>query len=156
MRRSSSRAPADGSLKFDQTTLTAKAGKVTIDFANPLQRPHGVEIEGNGVEEKTETVTSGDAPPITVDLKPGTYEFYCPVRRPQGGRHEGHAHREVMRRATSWWRKAKIAARSRRTSRRVRDLAERPVRQRVADGVAHQRPAAGPSGANSCVWCQSA
>lgn len=72
-------APADGSLKFDQKDATAKAGKVTVDFANPSSTPHGVEIEGNGVEEKTETVTSGDAPPITVDLKPGTYEFYCPV-----------------------------------------------------------------------------
>ena len=72
-------APADGSLKFDQKDATAKAGKVTVDFANPSSTPHGVEIDGNGVEEKTETVTSGDAPPITVDLKPGTYEFYCPV-----------------------------------------------------------------------------
>ena len=72
-------APADGSLKFDQKYATAKAGKVTVDFANPSSTPHGVEIDGNGVEEKTETVTSGDAPPITVDLKPGTYEFYCPV-----------------------------------------------------------------------------
>ena len=72
-------APADGSLKFDQKDATAKAGKVTVDFANPSSTPHAVEIEGNGVEEETETVTSGDAPPITVDLKPGTYEFYCPV-----------------------------------------------------------------------------
>ena len=72
-------APADGSLKFDQKDATAKAGKVTVDFANPSSTPHGVEIDGNGVEEKTETVTSGDAPPITVDLKPGTYTFYCPV-----------------------------------------------------------------------------
>jgi plastocyanin len=72
-------APADGSLKFDQADATAKAGKVTVDFSNPSSTPHAVEIEGNGVEEETETVTSGDAPPITVDLKPGTYEFYCPV-----------------------------------------------------------------------------
>jgi plastocyanin len=72
-------APADGSLKFDQGDVTAKAGKVTVDFANPSSVPHAVEIEGNGVEEKTETVTSSDAPPITVDLKPGTYEYYCPV-----------------------------------------------------------------------------
>jgi plastocyanin len=72
-------APADGALKFDQGDVTAKAGKVTVDFSNPSSVPHAVEIEGNGVEEETETVTSGDAPPITVDLKPGTYEYYCPV-----------------------------------------------------------------------------
>ena len=59
--------------------MTAKAGKVTVNFSNPSSVPHAVEIEGNGVEEETETVTGGDAPPITVDLKPGTYTFYCPV-----------------------------------------------------------------------------
>jgi plastocyanin len=72
-------APADGSLKFDQGDVTAKAGKVTVKFNNPSSVPHAVEIEGNGVEEETETVTDSEAPPITVDLKPGTYEYYCPV-----------------------------------------------------------------------------
>ena len=73
-------APEDGSLKFDQGgEVTAKAGKVTVTFNNPSSVPHAVEIEGNGVEEETETVTGGEAPPIEVDLKAGTYEFYCPV-----------------------------------------------------------------------------
>ena len=72
-------APADGSLKFDQGDATAKAGKVTVDFANPSSVPHAVEIEGNGVEEKTDVITASDAPPIKVDLKPGTYTYYCPV-----------------------------------------------------------------------------
>jgi plastocyanin len=72
-------APADGSLKFDQGDVTAKAGTVTVEFSNPSSVPHAVEIEGNGVEEETETVTSSDAPPITVELQPGTYEYYCPV-----------------------------------------------------------------------------
>jgi plastocyanin len=71
-------APADGSLKFDQSELSAKAGKVTIKFANPSQVPHAVEIEGNGVETETETVADGDAS-VSTDLKPGTYTFYCPV-----------------------------------------------------------------------------
>jgi plastocyanin len=71
-------APADGALKFDKTELQAKAGKVTIDFDNPSSVPHAVEIEGNGVEEETETVTK-DKASVTVDLKAGTYDFYCPV-----------------------------------------------------------------------------
>ena len=45
---------------------------------NASQTPHAVEIEGNGVEKKTNTVTGGSAK-LTVDLKPGKYEFYCPV-----------------------------------------------------------------------------
>ncbi len=72
-------APADGSLKFDQADATAKAGTVTVNFANPSSVPHAVEIEGNGVEEETETVTGTDAPPIEVQLEPGSYTFYCPV-----------------------------------------------------------------------------
>ncbi len=71
-------SPADGSLKFDQATLTAKAGKVTFTYTNPSQVPHAFEVEGNGVEGETETITDSDAS-VTVDLKPGTYRFYCPV-----------------------------------------------------------------------------
>jgi plastocyanin len=72
-------APEDGSLKFDQSEMTAKAGKVTVTFNNPSSVPHAVEIEGNGVEEESETVTQSEAPPFEVDLKPGTYTYYCPV-----------------------------------------------------------------------------
>jgi len=71
-------SPADGSLKFDQAELSAKAGKVTFNYNNPSQVPHALEIEGNGVEEETETITESDAS-VTVDLEPGTYEYYCPV-----------------------------------------------------------------------------
>jgi plastocyanin len=73
-------APEDGSLKFEQGgEVTAKAGKVTVTFNNPSSVPHAVEIEGNGVETKTDVVTASEAPPVEVDLKPGTYTFYCPV-----------------------------------------------------------------------------
>jgi plastocyanin len=71
-------APADGSLKFDQSSLSAKAGKVDVKFANPSSTPHAVEIEGNGVEVKTNVITNGNAS-VKADLKPGTYEYYCPV-----------------------------------------------------------------------------
>jgi plastocyanin len=72
-------ADPDGAKKFDKTAYEATAGSVEVDFANDSSLPHAVEIEGNGVEEETETVTGQDAPPLTVDLKPGTYEIYCPV-----------------------------------------------------------------------------
>jgi plastocyanin len=71
-------APADGSLKFDQSSLSAKAGKVTFKFDNPSSVPHAFEVEGNGIEEETDTITKSDAS-VTVDLKPGTYTYYCPV-----------------------------------------------------------------------------
>jgi plastocyanin len=72
-------APEDGSLKFDQGDVTAKAGTVTVTFSNPSSVPHAVAIEGNGVEAESETVTGADAPPIEVELQPGTYEYVCPV-----------------------------------------------------------------------------
>jgi plastocyanin len=72
-------APEDGSLKFDQGDVTAKAGTATITFNNPSSVPHAVEIEGNGVEVKSDVVTGSEAPPVEVDLKPGTYTYYCPV-----------------------------------------------------------------------------
>jgi uncharacterized cupredoxin-like copper-binding protein len=71
-------APADGSIKFDKTSLNAKAGKVTINFDNPSTNPHAVEIEGNGVEQASDTITQSKTS-VTADLKPGKYEFYCPV-----------------------------------------------------------------------------
>ena len=71
-------ADPDGGLTFDKTELTAKPGKVTITMDNPSDVPHAVEVEGNGVEEETKTLTKGTAD-VTVDLKAGKYEFYCPV-----------------------------------------------------------------------------
>jgi plastocyanin len=71
-------SPADGSLKFDQAELSAKAGKVTFNYDNPSSVPHAFEVEGNGVEEETDTITASEAS-VTVDLKAGTYTYYCPV-----------------------------------------------------------------------------
>jgi plastocyanin len=71
-------ADPGGALKFTQTKLTAKAGKVTVKFTNKSSTPHGVVITGNGVDAKTTVVTSGNAS-TTASLKPGTYTFYCPV-----------------------------------------------------------------------------
>ena len=72
-------APEDGSLKFDQGDVTAKAGTVTVTFDNPSSVPHALAIEGNGVDATSETVTASEAPPVEVELAPGTYTFYCPV-----------------------------------------------------------------------------
>jgi plastocyanin len=71
-------ADPGGALKFDKTELSAKPGKVTITMDNESDVPHAVEVEGKGVEEETKTVTGGSAD-VTVDLKAGKYEFYCPV-----------------------------------------------------------------------------
>ena len=66
-------------LKFDKTTLSAKAGTVTITMTNPSPIQHDVAIEGNGVEEKGDVVGQGGKSVVTADLKAGTYTFYCSV-----------------------------------------------------------------------------
>jgi plastocyanin len=72
-------ADPSGASKFDKSSLTAKAGKVTIEMDNPSDVAHAVEIEGNGVEAEGETVTKGGVSKASADLKAGKYEFYCPV-----------------------------------------------------------------------------
>ena len=72
-------ADPGGALKFDKSSLTAKAGKVTIVMDNPSSLPHAIEVEGKGMEIKGDTVTKGGVSKATGTLKAGTYEFYCPV-----------------------------------------------------------------------------
>ncbi len=73
-------ADPNGALKFDKTSLTAKAGKVTIVMTNDSEVPHAVEVEGNGVEKEGKTVQGGNGTSdVTANLKAGKYEFYCPV-----------------------------------------------------------------------------
>jgi plastocyanin len=66
-------------LKFDKTSLTAKAGKVTLEMENPSQLPHAIAIKGNGVDVDGKTIGNGETSTASTDLKPGTYTFYCPV-----------------------------------------------------------------------------
>ena len=74
-------ADPNGSMMFDTTTLTAKAGTVTISMNNPSSTgmPHGIAVQGNGVDKDGPTVQPGGTSTVTVTLKPGTYTYYCPV-----------------------------------------------------------------------------
>lgn len=66
-------------LAFDKKALSAKAGKVTITMKNPSSIPHAIAIEGKGVDKDGNTVQKGGTSTVSVSLKPGTYDFYCPV-----------------------------------------------------------------------------
>jgi plastocyanin len=81
-------ADPGGALAFDQTELTAPAGEVTIHLTNDAQIPHNVEVEGNGVEEVSDTVTGADTS-LAVTLEPGEYVFYCAVPGHREGGMEG-------------------------------------------------------------------
>ncbi len=73
-------ADPNGQLAYTTTAASAKAGKVTIDFKNPQALTHDVAIEGSNGEEvgKTELIAES-ATSTSVNLKPGTYTYYCTV-----------------------------------------------------------------------------
>ncbi len=73
-------ADPGGALAYTETEAAAKAGKVTIDFDNPQALTHDVAIENSKGEEvgATELISEGEDS-TTVDLKPGTYHYYCTV-----------------------------------------------------------------------------
>jgi plastocyanin len=71
-------ADPGGGLKFDKASLKAKAGTVTLDFTNKSSIPHAIAVEGNGVDKDGKVITGGSNT-LSLQLKPGTYTFYCPV-----------------------------------------------------------------------------
>lgn len=72
-------ADPNGKIAYDKKTLTGKAGTNTINFTNASQVPHAVDVEGKGVDKETKTFQGGKASLTLKNLKPGTYEFFCPV-----------------------------------------------------------------------------
>jgi plastocyanin len=58
---------------------TVAAGSVRFAVTNAGSIPHAFEIEGHGIEQETPTIQPGDSTTLTLTLKPGTYEVYCPV-----------------------------------------------------------------------------
>ncbi|MFL5957389.1 MAG: cupredoxin domain-containing protein [Solirubrobacterales bacterium] len=72
-------ADPSGALKFTVKQLKTNAGTVTLTMDNPSDVPHAIAVEGNGVDKDGQTVTKGRKSTVTANLKPGKYEFYCPV-----------------------------------------------------------------------------
>jgi len=58
---------------------TIAAGAVTFTVTNAGSIPHAFEIEGQGIERETGVIQPGASATLTLALKPGTYEVYCPV-----------------------------------------------------------------------------
>ena len=82
-------ADPSGALKFDKDSLTAKAGEISIDMANPSSTPHAIAVKGGGVDTDGPTVNKNGTSKITVTLKAGKYEFYCPVAGHEAGGMKG-------------------------------------------------------------------
>lgn len=68
-----------GQLRYTTKNLSAKAGAVTISFTNMSPLPHNMTIaQGTTVLGATPTFQGGSKT-LKLNLKPGTYVFYCSV-----------------------------------------------------------------------------
>ncbi len=73
-------ANPEGQLEYDTKSLSAKAGKVSVDFTNSSSLPHNVTIESSSGQQVGATPTfTGGSKTLSVSLKPGTYKFFCSV-----------------------------------------------------------------------------
>jgi plastocyanin len=67
-------------LMFTTSSLSAKAGKVTIDFTNSSPLAHNFTLASSSGTVLGATPTfKGGTKTLTVDLKAGTYTYYCSV-----------------------------------------------------------------------------
>ena len=66
-------------MRYDQTTVHARAGRIKIVFLNRSMMKHNVNVE-NGEQELGKTATISHATTtMFVTLKAGRYNFYCSV-----------------------------------------------------------------------------
>ncbi len=73
-------ANPEGQLKYNKTSLTASAGKVSIDFTNMSPLSHNVTLESSSGQVLGHTPTfQGGSQLLTLQLKAGTYKFFCSV-----------------------------------------------------------------------------
>jgi plastocyanin len=73
-------ANPEGQLKYSTTSLSAKAGKVSIAFTNMSAVEHNVTIASSSGSVVGATPTfSGGSKTLSLSLKPGVYKFYCSV-----------------------------------------------------------------------------
>ena len=72
-------ANPDGQTSYQFADAEAKPGQITIRSPNESSVDHDIAVEGNGVNEKGETVKDGGVSQFEVNLKPGEYTFFCSV-----------------------------------------------------------------------------
>jgi plastocyanin len=73
-------ANPEGQLKYEKTSLSATAGKVSIAFTNSSPLEHNMTVESSSGKILGATATfKGGTKALTLDLKAGTYKFFCTV-----------------------------------------------------------------------------
>lgn len=69
-----------GELKYSTASLSAKAGSVAVTFTNKAPLSHNLTVESSSGSTVGATPTfQGGSKVLTLNLKPGTYKFFCTV-----------------------------------------------------------------------------
>ena len=72
------------------TVNVPKTGTYAFAVTNDGSTAHALEVEGNGIEEKTGKIEPGATATLRVTLsKDGSYEMYCPIDGHRGQGMEG-------------------------------------------------------------------
>jgi plastocyanin len=81
--------------KFEMSKDTVKAGSVTFRVTNNGSMAHSFFVKGAGVAKGTRDLAKGESATLTLPLKAGTYDVYCPMAE---GSHQvaGMAHKIVV------------------------------------------------------------
>ena len=73
-------ADPSGALKFEQSSLSAPAGKDKFEFTNKSSTPHDFVIEDSGGKEIAKTpVITDDTATTEATLEAGKYTYFCSV-----------------------------------------------------------------------------
>lgn len=65
--------------KLRLSTDTVHAGAVTFEVTNRGNVGHALQIVGDGVDKGTRQIGAREVATLTVTLKPGTYDVFCPL-----------------------------------------------------------------------------
>lgn len=81
--------------KLEMSKDTVKAGNVTFRVTNNGSMAHSFYVKGAGVAKGTRDLAKGESAALTLPLKAGTYDVYCPMAE---GSHQvaGMAHKVVV------------------------------------------------------------
>ena len=85
-------ADPTGLLSYDTKQLSAKAGRVTIIFTNAASLEHNVTVAQGSTQLGATPTFGGGTRTLTLNLKAGTYTFYCSVPGHRQSGMEGTLH----------------------------------------------------------------
>ena len=70
----------ESEFKIELPSTSLSPGKYTFDLTNAGHIGHDLVVDGPGLsDEKTPVIDGGKTAKLTVELKSGTYDFYCSV-----------------------------------------------------------------------------